>query len=57
MVNIWIADKAAGLRARIQTLFQHRDLRQRIAAAGRAHVERHFDWREIGQRQRALLRS
>jgi len=55
MVNIWIADKAADFALAIQTLFQHRDLRQRIAAAGRAHVERHFDWREIGQRQRAAL--
>ena len=54
-VNVWIADTAADFALAIRTLLGNRDLRQRIAAAGREHVERHFDWKEIGQRQRALL--
>jgi ribosomal protein S18 acetylase RimI-like enzyme len=56
-VNVWIADTAADFALAIRTLLGNRDLRQRIAAAGREHVERHFDWKEIGQRQRAILRE
>jgi len=54
-VNVWIADTAADFALAIRTLLGNRDLRQRIASAGREHVERHFDWKAIGQRQRALL--
>ena len=53
--NVWIADHAEDFALAIQTMLGDADLRQRMAAAGRAHIERHFDWREIGQRQRALL--
>ncbi len=54
-VNVWIADRPDDFAAAIQTLLNNNDLRQRIAAAGRAHVERSFDWGEIGERQRTLI--
>ncbi len=54
-VNVWIADKAQAFAHAIQTLLADADLRQGIAAAGRLHVERNFDWRQIGHRQRDLL--
>ncbi len=54
-MNVWIADGAQDFAGAIRTLLSDTDVRQRLAAAGRAHVERHFDWRTIGQRQRALL--
>ena len=56
-VSVWIADRAEDFSLAIKTLLANRDLRQRIAAAGREHVERNFDWRQIGQRQRALVRE
>ena len=54
-VNVWIADSPEGFTEAIQSLLQNHDLRQRIAAAGRAHVERLFGWHAIGIRQRALV--
>jgi ribosomal protein S18 acetylase RimI-like enzyme len=54
-VNVWIADTAEDFALAIRTLLRNRDLRQRIAAASREHVERHFDWKEIGRLQCALL--
>jgi ribosomal protein S18 acetylase RimI-like enzyme len=56
-VNIWIADSPEDFAQAVRTLLADHGLRQRIAAAGRVHVERNFDWREIGARQRALLRE
>lgn len=56
-VNVWVADSPQDFANAIETLLANRDIRERIAAAGRAHVERHFDWRAIGNRQRALLRE
>jgi ribosomal protein S18 acetylase RimI-like enzyme/glycosyltransferase involved in cell wall biosynthesis len=56
-VNIWVADTAAGFAAGIAQLFEDAGLRAKIAAAGRAHVEQHFDWRAIGLRQRSMLRE
>ena len=55
MVNVWIADKAADFATGVETLIANRDLRARIASRGRAHAEQHFDWKMIGERQRALL--
>ncbi len=54
-VDVWIADSFEGFAGAVQMLLADHDLRQRIAAAGRVHVERHFDWRQIGALQRALL--
>jgi ribosomal protein S18 acetylase RimI-like enzyme len=56
-VNVWIADKPEDFADAIRTLLRNEELRQQLAAAGRAHVERHFGWREIGARQRALIRQ
>jgi ribosomal protein S18 acetylase RimI-like enzyme len=55
-VNVWIADEAVDFANAIRTLSQNEELRQQIAAAGRAHVERNFGWQEIGARQRSLIR-
>lgn len=56
-VNIWIADTAAEFAAGIEKLLDDFPLRAKIAAEGRDHVEKRFDWRAIGLRQRALLRE
>jgi ribosomal protein S18 acetylase RimI-like enzyme len=55
MASIWIADGAEDFAAAVETLLANHDLRGRIAARGRAHVEQNFDWKKIGERQRALL--
>jgi ribosomal protein S18 acetylase RimI-like enzyme len=54
-VNVWVADKPEDFANAIRTLLRDQELRQQLAAAGRAHIERHFGWREIGTRQRALI--
>jgi ribosomal protein S18 acetylase RimI-like enzyme len=56
-VNVWIADQPEDFAAAIITLLQDHDLRRRIAEGGRVHAERNFGWRQIGARQRALLRE
>ena len=56
-VNIWIADRPEDFAHAIQTLLQDDGQRRRIAEAGRLHVERSYGWRQIGARQRALLRE
>jgi ribosomal protein S18 acetylase RimI-like enzyme len=56
-VNIWIADTPADFAAGIAKLLEDAPLRSKIASAGRAHVEKRFDWRSIGLRQRALVRE
>jgi len=57
MRNVWIADKPEEFVQAIENLLSDRDLRARIAAAGRAYVEQNFDWKKIGEQQRALLRG
>jgi ribosomal protein S18 acetylase RimI-like enzyme/glycosyltransferase involved in cell wall biosynthesis len=56
-VNVWIADDPRDFAAAIERLLADSDLRRRIAAGGRVHAERNFGWRQIGARQRALLRE
>jgi ribosomal protein S18 acetylase RimI-like enzyme/glycosyltransferase involved in cell wall biosynthesis len=56
-VNVWIADQPADFASAIETLLTDGDLRRRIASGGRVHAERNFGWRQIGARQRALLRE
>ena len=56
-VEIWIADTAEEFAIGIEKLLKDAPLRARIAAAGRALVEKRFDWRSIGLRQRALYRE
>jgi ribosomal protein S18 acetylase RimI-like enzyme len=55
--NVWIADAPEDFANAIQTLLADDALRQRIAAAGRSHVEQNFGWRQIGERQRTILRE
>ncbi len=56
-VNVWIADAPTAFAQAVETLLANDDLRQRIAAAGRRRVEQDFGWRQIGERQRTLLRE
>jgi len=56
-VDIWIADTPADFARGINRLLDDDALRSAIARAGRAHAEKHFDWRAIGRRQRQLLRD
>jgi polysaccharide biosynthesis protein PslH len=57
----WIADSAEGLAEGIRALLDdgpgNGELRAKIAQAGREHARKHFDWKAIGRRQRALLRE
>ncbi len=56
-VNVWIADTPHDFANAVLTLLQNRELRGQFAAAGRAHVERAFGWKEIGARQCSLIRK
>jgi ribosomal-protein-alanine N-acetyltransferase len=56
-VNIWIADRAEEFGSGITNLLEDDPLRAKIATGGRSLVEKRFDWRAIGLRQRALLRE
>jgi ribosomal protein S18 acetylase RimI-like enzyme len=56
-VTAWIANSAAGLAEGIETLLAGGQMRAKIAKAGREHAQKHFDWKAIGRRQRALLRE
>ena len=55
--TVWIADSADEFASGIAFLLGDHELRQRIAAAGRRHAEQNFDWRQIGAKQRGLLRD
>jgi polysaccharide biosynthesis protein PslH len=56
-VNVWIADQPRDFASAVEILLQDDDLRRRIAAGGRVHAERNFGWRQIGARQRAMVRE
>ncbi len=53
----WIAEDAGDLAAGITKLLDDDALRASMAQAGRVRAKKHFDWRAIGRRQRALLRE
>lgn len=55
--NIWIADTAGDFASGIAKLLDDDSVRENIAKGGRDLVEKRFDWRSIGLRQRALLRE
>lgn len=56
-VNIWVADTAEEFAAGIERLLKDFPLRKKLALGGRRHVEKRFDWRLIGLKQRALIRE
>jgi polysaccharide biosynthesis protein PslH len=56
-LNVWIADRPEDFAHAILALLEDRELRRRMAEAGRLHVERNYGWHQIGASQRALLRS
>lgn len=55
MASVWIADGAEDFAQAVETLLTNPDLRGRIALQGRSRVEQRFDWKTIGERQRAML--
>jgi ribosomal protein S18 acetylase RimI-like enzyme len=55
--DVWIADSAAAFAEAVVRLLGDAELRDRVAAEGRAHVERSFDWKRIGMLQRDLPRN
>ncbi len=55
--TIWIADQPKDFADGMDYLLTREDLRLQIAAAGRLHAERNFDWRMLGLKQRNMLRE
>jgi glycosyltransferase involved in cell wall biosynthesis/GNAT superfamily N-acetyltransferase len=49
--DVWIADDPAEFARAIEVLLGSDELRHRIAAAGRTHVAKQFDWSRIGRLQ------
>lgn len=52
--NVWIADGDKAFAEGVARLLNDPDLRTRLAAAARRHVESSFDWRSLGTLQRGL---
>ncbi len=52
--DVWVADSAAAFADAVVLLLGDAELRDRMSAAGRIHVERGFDWKRIGALQRDL---
>ncbi|MGH9661636.1 MAG: glycosyltransferase [Bryobacteraceae bacterium] len=55
--SVWIADDAAAFAEGVARLAADADLRSRIARAARRIAEERYDWRALGQQQRALWRE
>jgi glycosyltransferase involved in cell wall biosynthesis/GNAT superfamily N-acetyltransferase len=55
--NVWIAADPVSFAQAVRDLLSNRQTRQNMAAAGRRHVERNFDWVRIGAQQRTLIRQ
>jgi glycosyltransferase involved in cell wall biosynthesis len=45
--NILLADDAASFARAVVSVLQHRELADHLASAGRATVERAYDWRQV----------
>ena len=52
-----VGDSADDIARQILRVLQDRDLRERLAAAGRQYVEQHHDWRQIGRLLVAVYRE
>ena len=55
--NVWVGDTPEAFAAGIATLLADPERRAQIASAAYDHAVRNFDWRAIGDKQRALLRE
>jgi glycosyltransferase involved in cell wall biosynthesis len=55
--SVWIGDTPEAFAAGIATLINDPERRAQIAQAAWWHAVRNFDWKAIGERQRALLRE
>ena len=55
--SVWIAGDARSFAEAISLLMENPDLRRRLAAAARAHAERHYDWKALGRLQAGLWRE
>ncbi|MBV8731480.1 MAG: glycosyltransferase, partial [Acidobacteriia bacterium] len=53
--SVWIADEPDAFAEAITTLLSDPTRRAALAEAAYEHARRHFDWRSIGARHRALL--
>ena len=54
--SVWIADAPEDFAAGIARLIEDTPGRAAMARAARLHAERHFDWRSLGEKQRAIFR-
>jgi glycosyltransferase involved in cell wall biosynthesis len=55
--SVWVADDAGSFAAGVARLVESPAERARLARAARAIAERHFDWKRLGEKQRALYRE
>jgi glycosyltransferase involved in cell wall biosynthesis len=55
--SVWVADDAGSFAAGVARLVESPAARARLARAARAIAERHFDWKRLGEKQRALYRE
>jgi glycosyltransferase involved in cell wall biosynthesis len=53
--SVWVGDTPAAFAAGVATLAADPERRQQIAEAAYWHAVRNFDWRAIGEKQRAAL--
>ena len=55
--SVWIADDAESFAAGVARLIESPTERASLARAARAIAERNFDWKQLGEKQRALYRE
>jgi glycosyltransferase involved in cell wall biosynthesis len=55
--TVWVGDTPEAFAAGIATLLADPERRAQIARAAYDHAVRNFDWRAIGEKQRALVRG
>jgi glycosyltransferase involved in cell wall biosynthesis len=55
--SVWVADAAKDFKTAVATLILDAALRRNIAREARNTAEQRFDWTQLGEKQRALLRT
>jgi glycosyltransferase involved in cell wall biosynthesis len=55
--SVWVGDTPEAFAAGVATLLADSERRAQMARAAYHHAVRNFDWRAIGEKQRALLRE